>query len=96
VAAPNPNHERLVVALTSFFVSFDPPVSSILVLYTLYTPRFPRYSSGTGHEESDDDARAFESSRARSYAARPPSQGGGAPASETTGVDDDAPIDEAS
>ena len=91
-APPNPNHDRLVVVLTSFVPALDPPASSILVLYTLYTPRFPRYSSGTGHDDSDDDAPAFESSRARSYAARPPSHGGGAPASETTGADDDAPM----
>jgi hypothetical protein len=52
----------------------DADASSIFVLYTLYTPRFPLYSSGTGHDESELEVSV---ARARSYAARPPSHGGG-------------------
>ena len=79
--APNPNHDvRLDVLLEDAAEGEDEDededdASSIFVLYTLYTPRFPLYSSGTGHDESELDVSV---ARARSYAARPPSHGGGA------------------
>ena len=76
--APNPNHDvRLDVlpAEDDGDAGEDADASSIFVLYTLYTPRFPLYSSGTGHDESELEVSV---ARARSYAARPPSHGGGA------------------
>lgn len=76
--APNPNHDVRLDVLSAEDdgdAGEDADASSIFVLYTLYTPRFPLYSSGTGHDESELDVSV---ARARSYAARPPSHGGGA------------------